>query len=317
MSDMPGRIEWLYRSAERKLFDRSLREARRSRVMDAIASPAQKHAVGVRDAAVQLTSRAWGGWLIAASVAGLSVLVVSAIGPTHEAGVASSKASQQDRVVVATAEGTRAAGASNNARQEQHSDRVASAIAPAAAVPAPDHPARVPAGKIALGSPPAAFPSGGAAEQEKLAERSGDKAEVREVAGRAAVGQSRSAAASVDNASAGQPPGAFAATPASPGTNVGRIGSDARDADGASKMDVRLHEAARSGNLGRVAELIAEGQHVDSADQFGDTALAVSLKAGQYEVARYLREKGASLDAKNKGGVSPRDILTKVDKGGR
>ena len=53
---------------------------------------------------------------------------------------------------------------------------------------------------------------------------------------------------------------------------------------------------------------MAQGVPVDAADEDGETALMKAIEAGQPDAAGLLLRHGASLDQKNRAGVSARDM---------
>src|SRR5579864_802447 len=65
-----------------------------------------------------------------------------------------------------------------------------------------------------------------------------------------------------------------------------------------------LHRAARAGNLKQVQALIAGGVPVDARDAMGGTPLHDAAWAGEKEVAAFLIESGADVNAKHNEGQS-------------
>ncbi|MCG3148540.1 MAG: hypothetical protein PCFJNLEI_01984 [Verrucomicrobiae bacterium] len=59
-----------------------------------------------------------------------------------------------------------------------------------------------------------------------------------------------------------------------------------------------LYAAARSGNLARVKELVEAGADVNARDQVGETPLHKTARWGQPEVAVYLLNHHADVNAK-------------------
>lgn len=72
----------------------------------------------------------------------------------------------------------------------------------------------------------------------------------------------------------------------------------------------RLRDDAAAGRIADIEALLARGAPVDAADENGETALMKSIQAGQREAAALLRRHGASLDLKDRAGVSARDMAT-------
>ena len=82
---------------------------------------------------------------------------------------------------------------------------------------------------------------------------------------------------------------------------------------GSSQAD-RLSAAAAAGRTPEVEGLLAQGTPVDAPDADGDTALMKSVVAGRVKTAALLRGRGASLDRKNRAGLSVRDVAEALDK---
>ena len=75
----------------------------------------------------------------------------------------------------------------------------------------------------------------------------------------------------------------------------------------------RLRAAARKGWTNEIEALLAQGVPVDLPDADGATALMDSIQAGQPAAAALLRRHGASLDQRNRAGVSARDMAAAKD----
>lgn len=73
-----------------------------------------------------------------------------------------------------------------------------------------------------------------------------------------------------------------------------------------------LLKSSRSGNVGRVKELLQVGADVNVTDTNGFTALACAADAGHREVVRLLIEAGADIEAREKTGATP--LMIAVDK---
>jgi len=71
---------------------------------------------------------------------------------------------------------------------------------------------------------------------------------------------------------------------------------------------VRLRAAAAIGLTAEIETLLAQGVPVDAPDRDGDTALMKAIQADRPAAAALLRKHGASLDRKNRAGVSARDM---------
>lgn len=73
-----------------------------------------------------------------------------------------------------------------------------------------------------------------------------------------------------------------------------------------------LHNACRSGNLPVAKRLIAEGAYINARDVKGETPLfRVINKKSEYELAKYLIEKGADTKIKSKSGKTIESIAAK------
>jgi hypothetical protein len=75
----------------------------------------------------------------------------------------------------------------------------------------------------------------------------------------------------------------------------------------------KLRAAAAAGRTSELKSLLVKGVPVDAADEDGETALMKSVKAHQPEAAALLRRRGADLDRANDAGVSVRDMATSID----
>ena len=73
-------------------------------------------------------------------------------------------------------------------------------------------------------------------------------------------------------------------------------------------LDARLRIAAERGDTAEVTSLLAQGVAVDGPDADGNTPLMKSILAGRPDTAALLRRYGASLDRKNRSGVTARDM---------
>lgn len=70
----------------------------------------------------------------------------------------------------------------------------------------------------------------------------------------------------------------------------------------------RLGAAAAAGRVDELRTLLDQGAAVDALDEDGETALMKSVRANQPAAAALLRRQGASLDLKNRDGVSARQM---------
>jgi ankyrin repeat protein len=74
----------------------------------------------------------------------------------------------------------------------------------------------------------------------------------------------------------------------------------------ASELDISLEEAAKKADLVKMKELIAKGFHIDTrAKVFKRTALHFSSISGCQDIAEWLLDNGATVDAKDSFGRSP------------
>jgi len=65
-----------------------------------------------------------------------------------------------------------------------------------------------------------------------------------------------------------------------------------------------IHEAARSGDLEQIQRLVVEGTGVNEKTSQDETPLVIAALAGQGEIASYLLQRGADIDARNLGGLT-------------
>jgi hypothetical protein len=70
----------------------------------------------------------------------------------------------------------------------------------------------------------------------------------------------------------------------------------------------KLHEAAKTGKINRVRQLLKEGHPVGGLDpSFGLTPLHFAVRNGCVEIAQLLIENGASLTQPSTHGITPLD----------
>jgi hypothetical protein len=284
-------VDQAYADAEALLADDEARVRRRARVLGAVARIEPARARGRRSAP--------GGWLAAACVVALSLFVVVQIQqrpPSHAGAPPKAQIAQTGGAAAtgaAPAPPPQAAASPSPAPSPPAAPRVLARAADAASAAA-DRPvaqSAAPASeKLAVGpsnsaaAKPAASADAGFAREEVRAakEPSSDRASRSE--GR------------LGGMVAPRPPPAPAAAIASP--------SDKAD---------QLRAAAAAGRSDEVADLLAHGAPVDAQDDLGDTALMKSVRAGRIETSALLRRRGASLDRKNRAGLSVRDIAASLD----
>jgi len=65
-----------------------------------------------------------------------------------------------------------------------------------------------------------------------------------------------------------------------------------------------IHDAAKSGDLAKVQRLVVDGSDVNGKGVNAETPLIVASLEGQDEIASYLLQRGANVDARNAGGLS-------------
>ena len=73
-----------------------------------------------------------------------------------------------------------------------------------------------------------------------------------------------------------------------------------------------MHTEAARGNLAAVRQLLDSAQSparrkklIESMDEFGDTPIIKACRRGHAEVASFLLEQGANIDARNEDGYTP------------
>lgn len=285
----PDPMDKAYAEAEAVLSNDSARAERRARVLAAVArEPATPLAAGPPP----IRRAAWrrGGWLVAASVAGLSALLT-----THLYSPERFRPEPPPSIrAVPDAVASRAADSPPTAAPSPAQPPTLQAVAPQRSTPSPRRvpPAAPPPPQVAQApeASPAAAPPASAGPSGTVATAHRREAEV--------DGAAREAMPNADFAA----PQALAASQA-PKSSAGA------PSDGAA----RLHAAASAGRTAELAALLAAGVPVDALDADGETALMKSIQAGQPTAAAVLRRHGASLDRKDRAGVSARDMATTID----
>jgi hypothetical protein len=284
----PDPIDKAYAQAEAVLSDDSARAARRARVLAAVArEPATPSTVS----SPLTLRRAWrrGGWLAAASVAGLGLLLATQLylpAPIHRQPLPATSAAPSTaapETATSPAPGARAPSLTPKPGRPSAADRRAATPSPhdvpaVAASPAP--PPQV-AEPFAAALAPA--PSEGRPAVAVTAQR---RAEAPAAIPRARL-SGDAAAEAADSARATAKP-----TP-----------------DPAA----RLRAAAAAGRTEELAALLADGVPVDAPDADGETALMRSIRADRPAAAALLRRRGASLDRENHAGDSARDMARMID----
>jgi hypothetical protein len=297
----PDPIDKAYLQAEALLNDDDARAARRARILTAIA---RKPSTPVLGAASTRHSPAWrrGGWLAAAGVAGFGLLWAADLDqPAHRQTSSTvttappPTAATQQRPVVPTTSAKALSTVATSAprRSASPAGPVRSSSAPASAPP----PAPAVLARAARAFP--AEPAPGAAPPADIATPALPLPQIR-------TPQAESIAPP-------QPvppsPPAPAAPPPPPAALSRREAYLASPADKAE----RLRAAATGGRLAEIQALLAQGAPIDAADADGTTALMNSIKADHPAVAALLRDYGASLDQRNRAGLSARDMAKAAD----
>lgn len=305
MSDhdaQPDPMDKAYAEAEAVLHDEAERAARRARVLAAVARPSE----APQDARARpARPLAWrqGGWLVAASVAVVSVLVALRFDPPPVDGPPPSPPAAQ----VAPAQPP--------------------ATAPAVAPPAPAISPAPPPATVADAAPAAARrlaePPARARPDEVVVTGSRQSAELQE----APVIRAPPPPEQIARPAPPPPP-----PPPPPSQSFGRMASPpaAPRPPAAAKSEAtveelvvteraldslggRLRAAAAAGRTAEVERLLDRGVPIDAADDDGETALMKSVQAERATVAALLRRRGASLDLRNDAGVSARDMAAATD----
>lgn len=281
--DAPDPIDKAYAQAEAMLDDEAARAARRARVLGAVASDAGAAPI-VSAPPQRRVSWAAGGWLAAASVAGVSVLVAFQLTAPPVRQRPSSPTQVPVAVAPAPVPGPATAPvveaappappAAQQARVSPPADVAVTAPSP---FPAPRSQAAA-APMAAPAPPPLAVPP------------PADSVEGLIVSGQAAPPPSAARAARAESSMAQAP------APDSPTSRI-----------------ARLHAAAAADRLAELATLLAQGTPVDAPDSEGETALMKAIQARSPAAAAILRRHGASLDRTNRAGVSARDMAVSIN----
>jgi hypothetical protein len=273
-------IDKAYIQAEAMLDDEAARAARRARVLGAIASDAKAVPV-VSAPPKRRVSWAAGGWLAAASVAGVSALVALQLTPPPVAPRPSSPAeapvSAAPAPAVATAPAVDAPPPAPPASPR------------AQVIPSPDVPAPAP---LALAVPPIQTAAAPAAPAAPAPPPPAPRARADGVEALIVTREARAPMARAESAEA-----AMAQTPGST----------------SPAAQERLRAAAAAGRLAELTALLAQGTPVDAPDSDGETALMKSIQANRPPAAALLRRHGASLDRTNRAGVSARDMAALIN----
>jgi len=281
--DAPDPIDKAYTQAEAMLDDEAARAARRARVLGAVAGDVQA-APSVSAPPRRRVSWAAGGWLAAASVAGVSVLV--ALQFTRAPLMREPPARAETSIVadqapaptpVTTPAADKSPPAPPAAPQQWKSPPADVAVAPPLAFPA--SPGKAASETVtAPAPPPPAAPQAPNAGNVQALIITPPPTEARAESARA------------------ESPTAQAAAPAS-----------------LAVQTARLHAAAAAGRLAELTSLLAQGTPVDAPDSEGETALMKAVQANRPAAADFLVRHGANLDRANRAGVSARDMAISIN----
>jgi hypothetical protein len=334
MSDFdptPDPIDEAYVRAEALLADEAARAARRERILAAVGR--EPAVAAPAPAPPRRRAPVWrrGGWLAAACVAGLSLVIVgqvyeptprrplppasptlpappvlpapaagpvapTAAGPAHEAPTSAAAVPPGPIAKPASVPVAVSAYASKASPAPEVAGNLRGAAQAPPPTPAPPPPP--PAAAPVLAQAPRAFPaeppqSVVVTAERRASERAADAADSRDTVSEVVIAQAAPSRKSARSQS-------FATI-----APQGRLSSfAARTFDQAT----RLREAAEAGQTAEVESLLDQGAPVDAPDAEGNTALIKSVQADHPAAAAALSRHGASLDHKNHAGESARDI---------
>ena len=242
------------------------------------------------------------GWMAAAAVAGLSLVVTLVMRVEKEQGGIG-----EDGASVSVASAPPAAAVQDAPRANQYENRGAATSAADAAA-RQRAPAAAAAGQSRAQStaraeqdlperdaqPPAAAVTQGPAVAEALGGAETARAGSEKAADAAASNQAKAARSSRHSEAAALAPGA----------EQRGIGS---------KVAAPLVDAARGGNEGLVRSLLDAGANPEDRDGEGDTALLKAVRQGHYEVAGLLLRRGADRGARGRDGQSSEGLAASSD----
>ena len=312
----PDPIDAAYVEAEAVLSDEAARAARRARVLAAVTRQGARDAPAAR-------ARLWrrGGWLVAASVSGLALVIASQLYrppplplPSKPAPAATSTTGPTTAPALpAPALALPTKATARGGKSEAAPPPVAVAPSPApppvvvALLPAPP-----PAAPSDAAPPPRAFLGGAAAAPPPPPP------------GADFVASQQAPARRADQALAGGTGNGTAVTELvvtaekrethleSVPVAITAFTSSSRDAVGINPAAVnpgaQLRAAAAAGRTEDMEALLHQGAPVDAPDAAGDTALMISIQADHPAAAALLRRHGASLDRTNHAGESARGM---------
>lgn len=286
-----------YAEAETMLDDAAARAARRARVLAAVAQTEPEVAPAPRP-----SWRRHGGWLAAASVAGVSLLVAIQINqppvidrPTDPPASAAPSA-QPPLAEEPTLAAPPAADEGPPARlapqaPAAQADAAADPVREAAKRAAPALDARIAPREVESVPPPAPLPAPPPPPPPPPP----------------------SAAAAPAMGRLARPPAqSRAPAPATAGNSeINELvvtGSRRESRTTPEAMGQRLRDAAAEGRSREISVLLSRETPIDALDDDGETALMKAVQARQLDAVALLRRRGASLDLKNHAGRSVRDM---------
>ena len=290
-------MDQAYVQAEAILDDEHARAARRARVLTAVADAgAEPHAAPAQ----RPTAWRHGGWLVAASVAAVSVFVAVQINrpPAFERPTTPTPAQQPPAGSSATVDAApptvsvppAVAAPKPAARPTAPSPSIAP-VDPLMKAGAPEivalpEPAPL---QAAPPPPPPPPPPPAAAMERRVAPARGPTPVTAPIRARARPETSDTASKSGVE-------------------EVVVTGSRIASASSPEALAQQLREAAAAGQSRQLAVLLARDVPIDAVDDDGETALMKAVQARQLDAAAFLRRRGASLDLKNDDGRSVRDM---------
>ncbi len=279
----PDPVDRAYSQAESLLQEQAERSARRARVLDAVAAAAQDTVTGPVSPPKSMPRFATrGGWLVAASLLVVSGFLVARFLPLNPPSPpmaqvpAAQPAAKTEKMAALSPEAPAASAITPSESASSRSNSKASDQAPAR------EPAESSREQLAVAAPPPAMAAPPPAAPEAI------------MAPPPPVPAARMAA----------PP----AAPAPMADMAKAIG----EAGNGLVLD-QLRAAAAAGRMTEVQELLDRQIPVDGADTNGETALMKSIRAGQPATAALLLRHGASLDKKNKAGLSARELAAQIN----
>lgn len=328
----PEPIDKAYAEAEAMLSNETARAARRERVLAAVARRPISSPTASSSAR---RPRPWrrGGWLVAASVAGLGLILTAQLyrpiwpqphsaprAPTAPNPAAHSIAASPSPLAAATARAPPPASTFAAALPGATPTAKASPP-PGAASPTPAlreaPPAPAPPAALSAAPAPQAFPSAKSAPPPPESSPAGAN-QAQSLTGGVdtrAAGEAQDRVVAAEKAESHQTsaPVAIAGFRSSQRDEVAverrdeKLGA-VKGVRGLADPGARLRAAAAAGHTKEAEALLDRGAPVDAPDAEGDTALMRAIKADQPAAAALLRRHGASLDSKNNAGKSARDM---------